>query len=279
MAQNIYDDPDFFAKYAQLPRSMHGLDVAYEWPVFRGLLPDLADTHVLDLGCGTGGLARRLREMGAARVEGVDISEKMLAKARSLTDDTAITYRRGDLETIDAANGSFDLIVSSLAFHYVERFEDLCRGVASALRPGGAFVFSIEHPMTTARVEQDWCVDPDGIRRHWPVDTYNNEGPRQTNWLGSPVIKYHRTVAGYVNAVLAAGLDLVQLAEPVPDAAFIEVHPRLADEVRRPPFLLLKARKRSGMDLDQYALATTSEDYREAIRAFLEKREPKFTGR
>ncbi|HWA91349.1 MAG TPA: enoyl-CoA hydratase/isomerase family protein [Rhizomicrobium sp.] len=33
------------------------------------------------------------------------------------------------------------------------------------------------------------------------------------------------------------------------------------------------------MDADQYALATTSEDYREAIKAFLEKRDPKFTGR
>jgi len=33
------------------------------------------------------------------------------------------------------------------------------------------------------------------------------------------------------------------------------------------------------MDLDQYALATTSEDYKEAMRAYFQKREPKFTGR
>jgi enoyl-CoA hydratase/carnithine racemase len=33
------------------------------------------------------------------------------------------------------------------------------------------------------------------------------------------------------------------------------------------------------MDADQYALATTGEDYKEAIRAFREKREPKFSGR
>lgn len=35
----------------------------------------------------------------------------------------------------------------------------------------------------------------------------------------------------------------------------------------------------SFMDRDQYALASQSEDYREGVRAFLEKRKPKYTGR
>ncbi len=68
MAQNIYDDPEFFAKYAQLPRSAQGLEVAYEWPIFRALLPELSGVHVLDLGCSAGTMARRLREMGAGLV-------------------------------------------------------------------------------------------------------------------------------------------------------------------------------------------------------------------
>ena len=115
--------------------------------------------------------------------------------------------------------------------------------MAVALEPGGAFVFSVEHPMMTARAEQDWRTDRDGKRLHWPVDDYNDEGARQTNWLGSPVVKYHRTIASYVNALLAAGLELKHLAEPVPDAVFLAAYAQLADEARRPPFLLVKAIK------------------------------------
>lgn len=241
MAQNIYDDADFFAKYAELPRSMHGLDVAYEWPLFRTLMPELDGARVLDLGCGAGGLARRLRAMGADHVVGIDLSEKMLAKARAQTDDAGIIFRRGDLESLDLGSERFDLAVSSLAFHYLPDFGALCHGVAAALEPGGAFVFSVEHPMMTARAEQAWCTDDSGVRRHWPVDGYADEGPRQTNWLGSPVIKQHRTIASYANALIGAGLTIARLEEPVPDADFAAANPRLADETRRPPFLLVKA--------------------------------------
>ncbi|QMR74849.1 hypothetical protein [Enterobacter sp. RHBSTW-00175] len=41
MAQNIYDNPAFFEGYAQLPRSVHGLDGAPEWPSLNAMLPEL----------------------------------------------------------------------------------------------------------------------------------------------------------------------------------------------------------------------------------------------
>ena len=51
---------------------------------------------------------------------------------------------------------SFDLVFSSLALHYVRDFAGVCRNVARMLVPGGSFVFSVEHPVFTARAEQEW---------------------------------------------------------------------------------------------------------------------------
>ena len=49
MKQNKYDDPEFFGRFSQIPRSVGGLEEALEWPLFRALLPDLRDARVLDL--------------------------------------------------------------------------------------------------------------------------------------------------------------------------------------------------------------------------------------
>ena len=90
MSQNIYDEPGFFEGYAQLPRSLHGLAGAPEWPALQAMLPTLAGKRVLDLGCGYGWFCRAARELGAADVVGIDLSAKMLARAAELTRDEAI---------------------------------------------------------------------------------------------------------------------------------------------------------------------------------------------
>ena len=87
MAQNKYDEDEFFQAYSGLPRSVHGLDGAAEWPRLRGLLPSLDGARVLDLGCGFGWFCRWARTQGAADVVGIDVSTKMLDRARRDTDD------------------------------------------------------------------------------------------------------------------------------------------------------------------------------------------------
>jgi 2-polyprenyl-3-methyl-5-hydroxy-6-metoxy-1,4-benzoquinol methylase len=115
MKQNIYDDPRFFEGYSQLRRHESGLNMAVDQPAMRSLLPTLANKRVLDLGCGFGKMCRYAIDEGAASVVGVDISTKMLAKAREDTADPRISYLQSALEDLNFAPASFDVVISSLA--------------------------------------------------------------------------------------------------------------------------------------------------------------------
>lgn len=242
MTQNIYDNPEFFAGYSQLGRSVEGLNGAAEWPALRAMLPAMHGIKVVDLGCGFGWFCRWAREHGAAHVLGLDVSEKMLARARSETPDPAIHYAIADLERFDLPAGSFDLAYSSLALHYVEGLDRLLDTVRGALVTGGRLVFSVEHPIYTAPSNPGWETDAAGGRR-WPVDGYLLEGPRTTDWLAKGVIKQHRTMAHYLNALLRYGLAILHVEEWGPTDAQIAARPILADERQRPPFLLVSAQR------------------------------------
>lgn len=241
MSQNIYDDPGFFDAYSRLPRSVAGLAGAPEWPAVRALLPDMRRLRVIDLGCGYGWFCRWSRESGAARVLGIDVSEKMLARARSDTADVAIHYVRADMERLALRAASFDLVYSSLALHYVVNLEGLLTTLKAALVAGGQLVFSVEHPIFTAPSRPAWSIDPD---RHktWPLDNYLIEGPRRTKWLTEGVIKQHRTLATYLNMLIRLGFVLLHIAEWGPSDDQIAAQPALADERQRPPFLIVAAR-------------------------------------
>lgn len=242
--ENKYDDPVFFAKYAQMDRSRLGLRGAGEWRTLEPMLPDFAGRDVLDLGCGYGWHCAYAAEHGARSVLGLDLSEKMLAVARRDHAAPVIEYRQGAMEDADFADGSFDVVLSSLAFHYVADFGALVRNIARWLRPGGDFVFSCEHPVFTAEGSQDWYRDENGNILHFPVDNYYIEGERQAVFLGERVTKYHRTLTSYVGALLSNGFALTGLAEPQPPQEMIDTIPGMADELRRPMMLILAAKKR-----------------------------------
>ncbi len=242
MAQNIYDDDSFFAGYSTLARSQKGLDGAAEWPTLRAMLPPMAGLRVVDLGCGFGWFARWARGAGAASILGLDLSEKMLARAATDTNDPAIDYRRADLDQLALPHAAFDLAFSSLALHYLTGLPGLVATVHAALVPGGAFVFSVEHPIYTAPTHPAFETAPDG-RRIWPLDGYLSEGPRTTNWFAPGVVKQHRAIGTYVTTLLGAGLTLTALDEWGPSPEQIGANPGWAGERDRPPFLLVAARK------------------------------------
>ena len=243
MKQNKYDDENFFSAYEKMPRSINGLEGAGEWHVLKALLPELRDKSILDLGCGFGWHCRYAREQQARAVIGVDISEKMLRKAREKTDDPLISYIRMPIEDINFSDEQFDVVISSLAFHYVKSFEGICKKVYECLKPGGSFVFSVEHPIFTARDEQDWYYDVKGNRLHWAVDNYQSEGIRETTFLTENVIKYHRTFSTYLNDLIDAGFTIKAVKEPEPSEEMLESIPEMKDELRRPMFLIISAQK------------------------------------
>ena len=242
MTQNIYDTEVFFEGYSKMGRSVEGLAGAPEWPVLQSMLPPMPGLKVVDLGCGYGWFSRWAQEQGAEQVLGLDVSQKMLARAEEMTSSSAITYAIADLEKLELPDATFDLAYSSLAFHYIVDLKGLFARIHQALVPGGRLVFSIEHPIFMAPRQPGWLVDEQG-RKSWPVDSYQLQGPRVTNWLAEGVIKQHRTVGTLLTLLIQAGFTLTHVDEWGPSEADLKARPALAEELERPMMLLVAAHR------------------------------------
>lgn len=244
MKENKYDDELFFYQYSRMSRSISGLKGAGEWHVLKKMLPDFQGKRLLDLGCGFGWHCRYAVEHGAASVVGIDLSHNMLKEAESRNGDSRIRYRCIAVEDFEYEPNAFDIVISSLTFHYLLSFGTVCQNVYQTLSKGGSFVFSVEHPIFTAAGNQDWHYDSDGNPLHWPVDRYFAEGERRASFLGEEVVKYHKTLTTYINELIKAGFEITGLAEPEPDEKMLDSVAGMRNELRRPMMLIISAIKK-----------------------------------
>jgi len=233
--QNVYDQQLFFDRYQQMRQRDSGINLTVEQPALRARLPALAGLHAIDLGCGDGQLSRDLAAGGAARVLGLDPSARMLDLAAARTPAGTIRYVRAFAEDADLAAGCADLVVSSLAFHYIADLPGLLARISRWLRPDGRLVFSQEHPIVTAA--------PQLGRRPCIVEGYYDEGRRDTSWFVDDVRKYHRGLSTILSAVLAAGLVIEHVDEPAPTLELLNKRPDLELYRCRPSLLLITARQ------------------------------------
>ena len=205
----------------------------YERPATISLLGEVNGLKVLEVGCGAGSLTAWLLDQGAA-VTAFDVSREMVRLARRRVGDGAVLLVADVAQRLTfAEDTSFDLVVASLAMHYVEDWEAVLSEFRRVLTPGGSVVFSTHHP------SMDWKL-------HSPDDYFASKQVTETWTKGSgdfEVTFWRRPLTAMTESVASAGFVIERLVEPEPDPALLARDPISYRKIRTTPsFLFFRIR-------------------------------------
>jgi SAM-dependent methyltransferase len=176
--------------------------------------------RVLDLGCGTGELARHLAAAGL-RVSGCDISGQMLGRAAGSDPAQAVEWVKLDpgWRTLPFGPAGFDAVIAASVLEYVDSPGRVIRECARMLRPGGVLLFTVPDPAHPVR----WLESAAGaVARIPPVRAAAAGWPRADRYVSYLEISQQRHGAGWWHAA-AARAGLTPLRQPDEAAA----HPPL----------------------------------------------------
>ena len=194
------------------------------------LVPEVEGLDLLDLACGQGLATRALAAAGARRVVGVDSSAAMLDLARAHAPGegaSGVSYVEDDAHHLGTiADASVDGVTCQLGLMDIPDLGAALTAVHRVLRSGGWWAFVIGHPCFLAPESRLTTVTTgQGDRPAMAVTGYfaerfwRSSNPQGVRRAGN----HHRTLATYLNALVAAGLVLERADEPLPA-------PRLAAE-------------------------------------------------
>lgn len=244
MSNNYYDIESFRHNYLSWRENENSANELVEKPNFLKLLPDVKNKRVLDLGCGFGTFTRLIYDAGASKVTGIDASNRMIELAKENKCERDISFEVIPLEEMDFPEDAFDIVVSNLVLHYIEDISSLFCKIHKVLSKDGYLIFSTEHPTSTASYNLGWYTDEKtGELLYWKLDNYGVLGERQTNWMEHIITKYHRTIEAYCKALLENGFSLEYICEAVPTQEDIKRNKDLKKYLKRPLYLIIKAKK------------------------------------
>jgi len=173
--------------------------------VLLRMLGDLPGQRVLDAGSGNGYLSRMLAERGA-QVTGVEPGQSLFSFAveRERAESRGIRYVQADLCALPDLGAPFDAVVASMVLPVIPDWTGAMRACVHALRPGGLFVFTVNHPC----FEQLWPV----WREHGEYRTCRYLASYEIP--GASGTDFHRTISAYLNQLISLGCQVTELAEP-----------------------------------------------------------------
>jgi SAM-dependent methyltransferase len=157
------------------------------------LVGDVRGKSVLDLACGEGFFSRRLRQLGAKRVVGVDISPAMidLARSQELENPLGVEYICADVKNLTNLE-VFDVVVAAYLLHYsktAHEMQQMCASIVSHLPVGGRFVTLNENPDQASEAYAGY--EQYGFNK--TVASPRREGSEITYWMvsGRELFKFH----------------------------------------------------------------------------------------
>jgi SAM-dependent methyltransferase len=196
---------------------------------------------VLDVGTGEGQLARVAAAAGATRVVGVDPSWGQLTAARQR--DGGPTYLRGEAVALPFPAASFDAVLACLVFEHIEGMDAAIAEVGRVLRPGGRFLFFLNHPLLQVP-GSGWIDDHILEEQYWRIGPYLVEDVSLEEVDKDVFLPFvHRPLSRYVNAMAAVGLYIARMEEPAPPAGFLARAEEYTEATTIPRLLFLRAQK------------------------------------
>ncbi|MFC3039705.1 class I SAM-dependent DNA methyltransferase [Virgibacillus xinjiangensis] len=218
-----------------------------EKPYIMNLAGDVLQKRILDLGCGDGELGNRFLENNSDGYYcGIDASKKMVEMAREKLPANA-TLKQCNIEDCwenePWSSKAFDIVISSMALHYIHDLNKVMGKIHRVLKDEGTFIFSVEHPVITSNYESSEGNEDHGS---WLVDNYFTEGERQTYWLGTNILKYHRSLETYFSLLINNGflIDDVKEGKPVRERFMYEHN--YEQRLKKPMYLIIKCKKKGG---------------------------------
>jgi SAM-dependent methyltransferase len=220
-----------------------GADAEYEEQILPLIATELqGSTRVLDVGCGEGQVGRLAAGLrGVELVVGVDPTAAQVVEAKRR--GGGVRVGRAGASALPFTDASFDAVVACLVFEHIEEMDEAVRQVGRVLRPGGRFLFLLNHPLLqtpgsgwiddTILEEQYWRIGP------YLIEDHSLEEVEKGVWI--PFI--HRPLSRYVNAMAAAGLFVTHMAEPAPPPGFLARAAEYRDAATIPRLLALRAEK------------------------------------
>jgi SAM-dependent methyltransferase len=204
-----------------------------ERPALRSLVPtDLVGATVLDAGCGSGAQAQWLLDQGA-EVIGIDLSPRMIEEARRRCPVRGRFLVADLAEPLPLEPRSVDGITCSLALHYIRDWSTPLRSFASALRPGGWAVLSLDHPFAPRpRSQQGGYFDTELV-----ADTWRKADVEVSQRF------WKRPLSAVADAFADAGFVIDRIAEPQSSPEALERFPsELAHLAGVPIFIVYRLR-------------------------------------